>query len=184
MVKAKETAAQRKKLIKAGQMHLVHWLIVLLSIVLTITAWQFSRLQLNQKLEAKFHRNAELIVNLVKERIKLYENALWSSVAFIDAVDTPITYTTWRSYSRSLKIDSTYPGINGIGIIYNIQPHQLDSYLLKQRELRPNYNIHPQHSESEYWPITYIEVVPLIRTTCLGVIFPVNHAAINGMMVS
>ncbi|MBV1899007.1 MAG: hypothetical protein KUG63_06505 [Cycloclasticus sp.] len=28
------------------------------------------------------------------------------------------------------------------------------------------------------------EVVPLIRTTCLGVIFPVNHAAINGMMVS
>ncbi|MFT6219294.1 MAG: hypothetical protein ACJARH_002030 [Cycloclasticus pugetii] len=30
----------------------------------------------------------------------------------------------------------------------------------------------------------WIEVVPLIRTTCLGVIFPVNHAAINGMMVS
>ena len=29
-----------------------------------------------------------------------------------------------------------------------------------------------------------LEVVPLIRTTCLGVIFPVNHAAINGMMVS
>lgn len=28
------------------------------------------------------------------------------------------------------------------------------------------------------------EVVPLIRTTCLGVIFPVNHAAINGMVVS
>ena len=30
----------------------------------------------------------------------------------------------------------------------------------------------------------FLEVVPLIRTTCLGVIFPVNHAAINGMMVS
>jgi CHASE1-domain containing sensor protein len=48
-------------------------------------------LQLNQKLETKFHRNAEQVVNSVKERMKLYENALWSSVAFIGAVDTPIT---------------------------------------------------------------------------------------------
>jgi len=28
------------------------------------------------------------------------------------------------------------------------------------------------------------EVVPLIRTAYLGVIFPVNHAAIDGLMVS
>ena len=176
MVDAQETAVQRKKLIQAGQMHFVHWLIVLLSIVLTFTAWQFSRLQLNQKLEIKFHRNAELVVNLVKERMKLYENALWSSVAFIDAVDTPISYTAWRSYSRSLKIDATYPGINGIGVIYNIQPHQLDHYLLKQRELRPNYSIHPQHNESEYWPITYIEpALPNRKAIGLDMAFEKNR---------
>lgn len=176
MVEPEKKIIQREKLIQAGQMHLVHWLIVLLSIVLTFTAWQFSRLQLNQKLETKFHRNAEQVVNSVKERMKLYENALWSSVAFIDAVDTPITYRTWLSYSRSLKIDATYPGINGIGVIYNIQPPQLDSYLLKQRELRPHFSIHPKHHESEYWPITYIEpALPNQKAIGLDMAFEKNR---------
>lgn len=176
MVEEQKTLVQRRKLIQAGQMHIVHWLIVLLSIVLTLTAWHFSRSQLNQKLEAKFERNAAQVVNLVKERMKLYENALWSSVAFIDTVNTPITSNTWLSYSKSLKIESTYPGVNGIGIIYNIQPHQLDSYLLKQRELRPHFTIHPKHDEPEYWPITYIEpALPNQKAIGLDMAFEKNR---------
>ena len=85
MVDTHNSDEEREKLLKAGQMHLVHWLIVVLSIVITLTAWYYSKSQLNQKLEAKFERNAEQVVNLVKERMELYENALWSGVAYIDS---------------------------------------------------------------------------------------------------
>ena len=152
-----KSSEQRKKLIYAGQMHFVHWLIVLLSILLTFAAWHYSKSQLHQKLESKFQRNAEQVVSLVKERMELYENALWGGVAYIDAADTDISYSKWLAYSNSLKIDLTYPGINGIGIIHNIKPEQLDDYIAKQRVVRPDYAIHPSHNESEYWPITYVE---------------------------
>jgi len=157
MVEELKSGEQRKKLVHAGQMHLVHWLVILLSIVLTFSAWYYSKSQLNQKLEAKFQRNAEQVVNLVKERMGLYENALWGGVAFIDSVDNDITYTQWLAYSNSLKIDLVYPGINGIGIIYNVQLDQMKDYMAKQLALRPDYSLHPNHQEAEYWPITYVE---------------------------
>lgn len=176
MVNYQNIDEERERLLKAGQMNLVHWLIVILSIVITLTAWYYSKSQLNQKLEAKFERNAEQVVSLVKERMKLYENALSSGVAYIDSVETEITQPRWALYANSLKIDLTYPGINGIGIIYNIKPDQLNSYLDEQRQYRPNYKIHPNHTEPEYWPITYIEpVAPNKMAVGLDIAFETNR---------
>lgn len=176
MVEELKSGEQRNKLIHAGQMHLVHWLIIFLSIVLTFSAWYYSKSQLNQKLEAKFQRNAEQVVNLVKERMGLYENALWGGVAFIDSVDNDITYTQWLAYSTSLKIDTVYPGINGIGIIYNVQLAQMADYMAKQLALRPDYSLHPNHQESEYWPITYVEpAAPNKKAIGLDMAFETNR---------
>ena len=176
MVEELKSGEQRNKLIHAGQMHLVHWLIIFLSIVLTFSAWYYSKSQLNQKLEAKFQRNAEQVVNLVKERMGLYENALWGGVAFIDSVDNDITYTQWLAYSTSLKIDLVYPGINGIGIIYNVQLDQMADYMAKQLALRPDYSLHPNHQESEYWPITYVEpAAPNKKAIGLDMAFEANR---------
>jgi len=152
-----ENIEKRKKLVNAGSMHAFHWLVILLSIVLTFSAWYYAKTQLHQKLETKFQRYSEQVVDLVIERMGLYENALWSGVAFIDSVETDITYPQWLAYANSLKIDLTYPGVNGIGVIYNILPHQLDEYMVKQQVFRPDYVLHPKHQEIEYWPITYIE---------------------------
>ncbi|MEM5529282.1 CHASE domain-containing protein [Gammaproteobacteria bacterium AS21] len=148
---------QRKKLVYAGKMGFVHWLVVIFSVVLTLAAWQYSKQQLEQKLDAKFDRNAQQVVRLVKERMQLYENVLWGAVAYIDVAGSDINYSQWLTYSNSLNIDLTYPGINGIGVIYNIKEAELANYLKQQQALRPNYSIHPDHAENDYWPITYIE---------------------------
>lgn len=146
---------QRKELVRAGAMHWVHWVVVVLSILLTVGAWYFSKEQITQKLEERFHREADRVVELVKERMELYENALWGGVALYDASEE-VTYPEWVAYANSLKIDKTYPGINGIGVIYNVQPTELDAYFARERRWRPDYRIHPEHDKSEYWPITYI----------------------------
>lgn len=167
---------QRKKLVNAGKMHFCHWLIVVISVVLTFTAWYYTKSQLNQKLELKFQRHTEQVIDLVKERMGLYENALWGGVAYIDAANKEIKHTDWLAYANSLKIDTTYPGINGIGIIYNVKANQFNSYMEKQRTLRPNYTVHPSHNESEYWPITYVEPAkPNKKAVGLDMAFEINR---------
>lgn len=150
-------ADSRTKLMQASGFHLAHWLVIALSVILTFGAWYIAKDQLNQKIEAKFNREALHIVELVKDRMKLYENALWGAVALIDANQSQMTYPQWRVYADSLNIDKVYPGINGIGVIYNIKTPQMADYLARERIARPNYSLHPARTGDEYWPITYVE---------------------------
>ena len=139
-------------------MHWAHWLVVMLSLVLTATAWYFSKKQHEEKITERFQREVDQVVELVKERMALYENALWGGVALFDASEE-VTYPEWKTYAQSLHIEMKYPGISGIGVIFNLQPDGLEAYFDRQRQWRPDYRIHPPHQESEYWPITYIEPV-------------------------
>ncbi|MFT5656903.1 MAG: CHASE1-domain containing sensor protein/two-component sensor histidine kinase [Gammaproteobacteria bacterium] len=157
MVPDTQPPVSKEKFESAGKMHWIHWLVVILSIVLTIAAWYFSKEQVSRNAEERFHREADQVVELVKERMNLYESALWSAVAMIDSKQSDISYPEWLKYSNSLHIDKVYPGINGIGVIFNIKPEQLAAHLHRERKWRPEYALHPQHAESEFWPITYIE---------------------------
>jgi len=148
--KVPSSSDPRQKLTQAANMHLVHWLVITLSALLTLGAWYYSSEQLSQKVEVKFNREADQVVALIKERMELYENALWGGVALIDSNQGNIFYDQWSAYSNSLKIDQTYPGINGFGVIFNIQASQMDTYLAKEREKRPDYQLHPNHNEPEY----------------------------------
>jgi CHASE1-domain containing sensor protein/two-component sensor histidine kinase len=148
---------QKQRLISGGQLHTIQWLVIFLSLILTIGAWYFSKQQLSQKIEAQFTREANRTIELIKERLTLYENSLWGAVALIDSKSGKINHDQWHTYATSLRINDTYPGINGIGVIFNIKPEQLSDYLAQQVLARPSYKIHPQHQQTEYWPITYVE---------------------------
>ena len=58
---------ERKKLIKAGSLHWFHWFVVILSFLLTLTAWWFSASQIQGKLESAFLRESNQIVELLNE---------------------------------------------------------------------------------------------------------------------
>ncbi|WP_421783198.1 CHASE domain-containing sensor histidine kinase [Kiloniella litopenaei] len=150
-------AEQRSQLVRRGSLQWIHWLVIFLSIILTVGAWYIASEQVTQKNQEKFQRQAEQVIGLVEERMHLYENALWGGVAFLDANRGKTNYSQWLIYASSLDLDQVYPGINGIGVIYNIKPAQLEDYLAEERKLRPDYGLHPAHKEKEYWPITYIE---------------------------
>ena len=137
--------------------HWFHWLIVLLSILLTVFAWWFSSKQVEEKIQSQFQKEADQVVELVSERMLKYEDALWGGVAAIQANGGDISYGNWLTFSTHLKIDVKYPGINGIGVIYYLRPGELDSFLKKQRAVRKYYKVYPAHNEKELLPITYIE---------------------------
>ncbi|EAQ67043.1 sensor histidine kinase [Marinomonas sp. MED121] len=144
---------------KDGKLQWYHWLVVILSLVLTLSAWQVTLKLANQKSQIQFDFQTDLLIELVKERMQKYEDALWAGVAAIHAQEKPINTNTWHAFATALSIEEKYPGINGIGVIDYVSPENLTAYLAEQRKLRPDYKIHPKHTNPGYWPITHIEPV-------------------------
>ena len=68
---------EREKMEKAGTLHWFHWVVVILSLILTFSAWFFAKSQLDEKRVFQFGREADQAIELVLERMQKYEDALW-----------------------------------------------------------------------------------------------------------
>lgn len=160
-----------KSLLKSiKNLELVHWvhiLVVILSILLTFTVWDITKQQVREKSQLQFKREYLHIIELVRERMKKYEDALWAGVAMINIQNGQITYKQWHKYSKSLQIDTKYPGINGIGVIHHIQPEQEKRFIEYHSKHQPKFKIHPKHNRGELFPITFIEPIE-INKNALG----------------
>jgi PAS domain S-box-containing protein len=139
--------------------HWYHWLVISLSLLLTVTAWKISDNQIEQKRTELFKIQTEQLLNKVSERMSHYEVALKAGASAIQSIAHDTHFEEWSRFSKALNLTDSYPGINGIGVIYYIEPKSLKGFLNDQRQSRPNFNIHPAHEKQEYWPITYIEPV-------------------------
>ncbi len=134
-----------------------HWIVLGLSLLFTLFAWQFSRGLVEERVTRRFERESEQAIALIRERMAKYEDALRAGVALIGANGGDVSHAHWRAYAEKLELTDRYPGINGIGVIHFVRPDDLTAYLSLQRSGRPGYRIHPTHKELEYWPISYIE---------------------------
>ncbi len=153
-----------------------HWLVVVLSIFLTLFAWYFSKKQIDEKVKNQFTREASQVVELISERMQKYEDGLWGGVAAIQAKGGNISYRDWFTFANSLHLEGKYPGINGIGVIHHVSKKGLNAYLKEQRLDRPNYKIHPKHNENEFFPITYIEPVKTnVKAVGLDMAYEINR---------
>ena len=131
----------------------------------------------------------EMVRNFPLERQLIFK------VGIADAVPKSIAYRLLKpamQMPESVRIICKEGDIKTL--LADLAVHKLDLIIADER-IPSNVNVRGfSHSLGEsgisFFATSSItdkltgEVVPLIRTTCLGVIFPVNHAAINGMMVS
>ncbi len=152
---------EKRSLERHSQLHAVHWLVIFLSLVLTVAIWQYSRHQISLRVQSRFDFAANQVADLIRERLQKYELALWAGVATLNTHDNEVDLATWQSFAGKLDIEHRYPGINGIGLIHQVLPEDLQAYLAKERRARPDYKIHPPHDGEIYQPITYIEPVDI-----------------------
>ncbi len=157
IIQTTELEQERDALAHAGSLHWFHWTIVVLSALLTIAAWHFSKSQVEEKARMQFEREATQVTELVLERMQKYEDALWGGVAAIQAIGGKMAHGEWRTYADSIHIESKYPGVGGIGVIDYVLPQDLTAHIEAQRRLRPNYSVRPNHTQAHYMPIVYIE---------------------------
>ena len=155
-----------------------HWLVIFASLLLTITAWNISDNQIKDKRAELFNIQVKQLLAQVSERMSHYAVGLKAGAAAIQSVAHDIDVGEWARFSKALNLNNTYPGINGIGVIYHIQPNNINKYLKLQRQTRPSFKIHPVHDKQEYWPITYIE--PLISNEkAVGLDMAFEHNRLN-----
>lgn len=148
---------ERAAIAGMSKLSAVHWLAVALSLLLTTGAWYFTSVQVAEQAENRFERYSEQVMDLVQERLTKYEDALASGVAAIHASGGDVSYEEWQTFAGALEIETKYPGINGIGIIYRIPRGEVAEYLVRQRQTRPDFRIYPEHDGDVFYPITYIE---------------------------
>lgn len=148
---------ERASIVKSSRLHWFHWAAVILSLVLTISAWQFSRQQVQERTQARFDRAAVSVVELITERMRKYEEGLWGGVSTIHSHGGDLSRDEWRKFATALKIDLRYPGINGIGVIHQVDPADRERYVESHRQWLPDFAIHPLHANENLLPITYIE---------------------------
>lgn len=155
---------------------LFHVVIIILSLVMTISAWQFSKRQLETKVNLRFEAERDRVVSLITERMQKYEDALWAGTSAVASHGGDISYRDWSDFARTLRIDEKYLGINGIGIVHYVQPGHVGSYLDRMREERADYGIHPAHDEALHIPISYITPVePNAKAVGLDLAFETNR---------
>ncbi|NND90307.1 MAG: hypothetical protein HKN42_05525 [Granulosicoccus sp.] len=140
-----------------GRLHWMHWCIISLSLVITVFAWKTSENALNKEDAIRFEREAERVVDLMRERIRHYEDALLSGVAAMQSHGGDMSRAEWRLYSEQLDLNNRYPGINGIGVIHYVDTLDMTDFLAAVRRDQPDFTIHPEHIYDLSLPITYIE---------------------------
>lgn len=140
-----------------GQITLFHVLVVGLSLTLTLTAWIYTKKQVETRVEVRFQAARDRAVGLISDRMAKYEDALWSGVAAIVSHGGDVSYRQWRDFAQNLRIEQRYPGINGIGVIHHQTIDTFPSYLAGQQRTRPDFQVYPQHDFPDRMPITFIE---------------------------
>jgi diguanylate cyclase (GGDEF)-like protein len=138
-----------------------HWLIIGLSLVVTLVAWYLAKEQVIEKKRLMFVRDSDRIVSMVYDRMNKYADALYGGAAYITAVENDFSRSDWAVYSQNLSLTSRYPGINGIGVIYAISKDDMKAFSLKQRKGFPGFKIYPAHNKKISLPIVYIEPIDI-----------------------
>jgi len=139
------------------QMSKLYWLLVALSFMLTLAAWQISSQIAGAAAQDEFDYRVQQLNGLIMDRMGKYEFALISGVGTIRTANNNIGLQQWRQFSEALALEKRLPGISGIGVIKRVQPQQLKVYLSEQREQRPDFAIYPPHDRQDLWPITLLE---------------------------
>lgn len=132
-------------------------LAVVLPAVLVIRAWDAEAQKARDAARAGFEARSTQIRDALVDRLLDYEQVL-RGTAGLFAASRSVEREEWRAYYASLKLETYYPGIQGVGFAPKILPREKDGFVSAMRaEGFPGYEVRPAGLREEYFPIMYLE---------------------------
>jgi len=137
---------------------IVPWLVLGLTLLLTIWLWRSAETDVVDRQNERFLRAADNQKNILVGRMKDYEQVLRGGVALLNATNGIPSRTEWRTYVDSLELDRTLPGILGTGFSEMITPEHKQAHEAAMRaEGFPDYRIYPESKSGMLSSIVYLE---------------------------
>lgn len=144
------------------------WLLFVMCLALTIWAWHSAKVDAEQDTLERFAVRKAEIVSAIHHRLAAYEQVLYGALGFLRASED-VTRHQWRAYVHTLRIERSYPGIQGIGYSLWIPPTEKDAYIAQIRtEGFPTFTIQPEGTRDAYTSITYLEPFDRRNRQALG----------------
>ncbi|MBF0626310.1 MAG: CHASE domain-containing protein, partial [Magnetococcales bacterium] len=133
------------------------WIILAVSVSLTILAWHVSNLSQEKRTRDRFDFKVEEARLAIQKRMREYEQVLRGGVGLFRASDQ-VTRQDWQRYVETLEIDTYWPGIQGIGFALMIAPAEKEALVRRLRaEGFDAFAIHPEGERAQYSAIIYLE---------------------------
>lgn len=92
----------------------LHWVVLGVSLLVTVLAWQISASSLQSRFEERFSLQTDDIAQSIQRRMLGYQTALRAGAGFFKSHDN-ISASQWQTLITSLRIQETFPGIQGVG---------------------------------------------------------------------
>lgn len=133
------------------------WVVLLLTVLLTLALWRHAETQFIQGDKDNFLRVAEKQKNILITRMKDYEQVLRGGAALFAATGMP-SRKQWQAYVETLELEQTLPGILGTGFALMVPPAAREAHeRLIRAEGFADYAITPPGNRDMLSSIVYLE---------------------------
>ncbi|MFT5085433.1 MAG: PAS domain S-box-containing protein, partial [Lentisphaeria bacterium] len=133
------------------------WIILALSLMLTVAAYLITQSQMNTRAEERFKFRALEVKQAIVARMEHYEQVLRGSVGLFNASKN-VSRNEWESYVTSLGLETTLQGIQGLGYAIPVSPQDKDDVIDGvKNEGFTDFTIKPEGERAEYSTVLYLE---------------------------
>ncbi|GIL17029.1 MAG: hypothetical protein BroJett040_07800 [Oligoflexia bacterium] len=133
--------------------------LVVLAIGVAISLFSYNEIRaqrIDQNWKEYFRRTEE-IVNRIQGRLNAFEGILLSAAGLL-AASTEVTRDEFKTFVKTLRLDQSYPGVQGVGFSQRILPSELEFHQKKIRQSGfPQYTISPPGVRDIYTSIIFLE---------------------------
>jgi len=131
--------------------------LVLASLLATYFAWHQVRQDAENIANERFQARVLQINAAVQDRMRAYEQVLRGGVGLFSASGR-VSRKDWHDYVGSLRLNESFPGIQGMGFSKLILPSELAAHVAQiRREGFADYVVKPAGVREQYTSIIYLE---------------------------
>jgi signal transduction histidine kinase len=142
---------------------------VVLSISLLLTSLVAYVLEATTKAreQSRFLSVVQSAEDRIRTRLETYI-ALLRGTSALYAVNETVSPEGFRAYVERLRVNESYPGIQGIGFSQRVPASQRAEFRAVMRQDQPDFRIWPDSARAEYHAIVFLEPLDSINRRTIG----------------
>jgi two-component sensor histidine kinase/CHASE1-domain containing sensor protein len=130
------------------------WIVLVLTILLTLIGWNASVLRNKEKSQQNFNLMSERLARRVEDRMNRYEDILHSTANMFYTLNS-VNFQQWSSYLNNLNLAERYPGINTLTYAEYVPEKKRKDFEKEMGQWLPGAKIWPPQKKADHIVVKY-----------------------------